>query len=239
VPDISTFQVSGPTANPSAGPDLSQLVPQTSTNYQLGTVYHAGNWSADFDIYKIDFKNRISTFTGSASTPGCQTGETCYFNQGGVTFQGIEGQLTYAFTPAVTGFVNGSINDAKDNATHQQVSKAPKNTFGVGLMYKQGPLAASIIDKYTGEQWTSDALNPSPGVYTPFALTHIPGYHQTDVSAEYSWDRYRLQVQIQNIFDSHAVADMKASLKTGAASPYDQYFWQAPRNVQASFKVAF
>ncbi|MGZ6013124.1 MAG: TonB-dependent receptor domain-containing protein, partial [Caulobacteraceae bacterium] len=51
VPDISAFQVSGPTANPAAGPDLSNLVPQTSTNYQVGTVYHGSNWTADFDLY--------------------------------------------------------------------------------------------------------------------------------------------------------------------------------------------
>ena len=69
VPDISAFQVSGPTANPSAGPDLSNLVPQTSTNYQLGTVYHGANWTADFALYKIDFKNKIATITGSAATP--------------------------------------------------------------------------------------------------------------------------------------------------------------------------
>jgi iron complex outermembrane receptor protein len=233
VPDISAFQVSGPSANPSIGPDLSKLVPQTSTNYQIGTVYHAANWSADFDVYKIDFKNRIATTTGPAPAPDgtpCAAGETCYYNQGGVTYQGVEGQITYAFFPWLSGFANGSINDAKDNATHLQVSKAPKNTFGVGVLYKKGPFTASLIDKYVGEQWANDGQ---------LGLAHINGYHQADLSVAYSWDRYKIEAQVQNIGNSQAVTDMKLVNKTGVVSPYDQYYWQAPINGQVSVKVAF
>ena len=227
VPDISAFQVAGPTANPSAGPDLSGLVPQTSTNYQLGTVYHGARWSADFDLYKIDFKNRISTTTVAAGSP--LAGEVLYFNQGGVTYQGVEGQLTYAFTNALSGFVNGSINDAKDNATHLQVAKAPKNTFGIGLLYKRGPWAASVIDKYVGEQWANEGQP---------ALVHIAGYHQADLSASFSWDRYKLEAKVMNIGGGQAVTDIKTANKTGP-SPYDQYYWQAPRNFQVSVRAAF
>jgi iron complex outermembrane receptor protein len=230
VPDISAFQVSGPAANPSAGPDLGQLQPQTSTNYQVGTVYHGSNWSADFDLYKIDFKNKISTFTGSAATPGCATGETCYFNQGGVTYQGVEGQITYAFTNWLSGFANGSINDAKDNATHLQVKGAPKNTFGLGLLFKRGPWMASIIDKYVGEQWAND------GQPTNF---HIVGYHQADLSVAYAFDRYKIEAQVQNITNSQAVTSISPVNKTNTVSAYDQYYWQAPVNFQISLKVAF
>ena len=91
VPDISTFQVSGPTSNPASGPSLSGLAPQTSTNYQLGTVYHGSNWTADFDLYKIDFKNMIGTVTGPTTLPDgtpCPQGETCYYNAGGRDLSG-------------------------------------------------------------------------------------------------------------------------------------------------------
>jgi iron complex outermembrane receptor protein len=230
VPDISAFQVSGPTSNPSAGPDLSILEPQTSTNYQLGTVYHASNWTADFDLYKIDFKNKIATFTGTASTPGCATGETCYYNQGGVTYQGIEGEATYAFTPSISAFVNGSINDAKDNTTHLQVKGAPKNTVGLGVLYKHGGWTASIIDKYVGEQWAQDS---QPSNF------HINGYHQADLSVEYAISRYKISAQVQNLFNSRAVTSITPLNKTNVISPYDQYYWQAPINFQISLKASF
>jgi iron complex outermembrane receptor protein len=228
VPDISAFQVAGPTSNVQAGPDLSGLVPQTSTNYQLGTVYHASKWTADFDIYKIDFKNRISTVTVAAGSP--LAGEVQYFNQGGVTYQGVEGQVTYALVSWLSVFANGSINEAKDNVTHLQVNHAPKNTAGVGVLYKSGPWTASIVDKYVGEQWTQDG-QPS--------LFHLPGYHQADLSVAFRWDRYMLQAQVQNIGGGQAVTDIKPVNKTNVASPYDQYYWQAPTNFEISLKAAF
>ncbi len=157
-------------------------------------------------------------------------GEVQYFNQGGVTYQGVEGQVTYAFTNWLSGFANGSINDAKDNATHLQVNHAPKNTAGVGLLFKSGPWTASVIDKYVGEQWTQDG-QPS--------LFHLPGYHQADLSVVFSWDRFKLQAQVQNIGGGQATTDIKPVNKTNVASPYDQYYWQAPTNFQISLKAAF
>ena len=233
IPDISAFQVSGPTGNQASGPSLNQLVPQTSTNYQLGTVFHGTNWTADFDLYKIDFKNKIGTVTGPTPLPDgttCASGETCYYNQGGVTYQGIEGEVTYAFTNWLSGFANGSINDAKDNSTHLQVKQAPKNTYGVGLLFKKGGWTASLIDKYTGEQWGQDN---QPSNF------HIPGYHQADFSVSYAWNRYKVMVQAQNITNSQAVTSITPNLKTNTVSPYDQYYWQAPANYQVSLKVAF
>jgi iron complex outermembrane receptor protein len=236
VPDISAFQV--------AGPDLSKVQPQTSTNYQIGTVFHGSNWTADFDLYKIDFKNRIGTLTGPASVAtgaqvDCPSGETCYYNQGGVTYQGFEGEITYAINSSISVFANGSYNDAKDLAANLQVSKAPKGTAGFGVLYKHGNWTASIIDKYVAEQWASDPIQQSNGTYIANTASHIPGYHQVDLSASYSWDRYKLQAQVQNLTNSQSVTDIKQVKKTGVTNPYDQYYWQAPRNAQISFKVAF
>ena len=160
----------------------------------------------------------------------CPAGETCYFNQGGVTYQGVEGQVAYAFTNWLSGFANGSINDAKDNATHLQVKNAPKNTFGLGVLYKQGPWTASIIDKYVGEQWAN------PGQPSNF---HINGYHQADVSVEYAFDRFKISAQVQNITNSRAVTSITPLSKANVTSAYDQYYWQAPTNFQASLKVSF
>ncbi|MGZ3276010.1 MAG: TonB-dependent receptor, partial [Caulobacteraceae bacterium] len=233
VPDISAFQVSGPTATATNGltvlngPDLSKLVPQTSTNYQIGTVFHGANWTADFDLYKIDFKNRLSTTTGPTPAPDgtpCASGEVCYYNQGGVTYQGFEGQVTYAVFPWLSVFGNGSYNDAKDNATHLQVNHAPRGTAGFGALYKKGPFTASIVDKYVAEQWAKDGQT-----------VHINGYHQVDLSASYTFDRYKIEAQIQNITNSQAITD----IKPGSSAPYDQYYWQAPVNAQVSLKIAF
>jgi iron complex outermembrane receptor protein len=59
VPDLSSFY----SASPNLADSLSQLKPQTSTNYQFGTVYHGHKFALDADIYKIDVNNKIASPT--------------------------------------------------------------------------------------------------------------------------------------------------------------------------------
>jgi hypothetical protein len=44
---------------------------------------------------------------------------------------------------------------------------------------------------------------------------------------------------VQNIGGGQTVTDIKMVNKTNTASPYDQYYWQAPANFQISLKAAF
>jgi iron complex outermembrane receptor protein len=74
VPDLSMFYVNNP--------NLSTPKPQTSTNYQLGTVHQSRNLTLDADIYYIDFDNKIAS-TGSGN-------DLVYYNRGGVVYKGIE-----------------------------------------------------------------------------------------------------------------------------------------------------
>ncbi len=53
VPDISTFENSPPTA---AG---GFPAPETTTNYQIGTVYYADQFTFDADAYYIPIHNNI------------------------------------------------------------------------------------------------------------------------------------------------------------------------------------
>ena len=91
-------------------PNLSDLKPQTSTNYQAGAVYHGDRFTADADVYYIDFKNKLQTATVPAATGGTETDN---FNLGGATYKGVEGQITFQATDRVFVFANGSINSAK------------------------------------------------------------------------------------------------------------------------------
>ena len=46
-----------------ANPVYSNVVPERSTNYQGGVVYHGRSLSIDADLYKIDFSNKFASFT--------------------------------------------------------------------------------------------------------------------------------------------------------------------------------
>ena len=228
VPDISTTQV--------VNPDLSQLQPQKSTNYQLGTVYHGSRVTFDADLYYIDFKNKLQTATVTDPTAGL---ETVNFNLGGAIYKGVEGTITLQATDRIFVFANGSINSAKAEGAStvldgtpitivggKQIAGAPESTAALGAYYQDEHWIASLVNKYTGVQWGAEG---EPAAYK------IPGYNSTDLTLVYRWDRYRIEAAAYNLLDSQKVT----SIKPGKTVPFDQYYFQPERNYQLSLKVNF
>ena len=228
LPDISATQ--------KVAPNLADLKPQESTNYQAGLVYHGAKITLDADAYYIEFTNKLQSATIPLATGGS---ETQFFNLGGATYKGVEGSVTFAATDNVFLFANGSINSAKAEGANttrggvpivvaggKQIAGAPKSTAAIGGLYQDDNWSISLVDKYTGEQWGAEG---EPAAY------HIPGYHSADLSVVYRIDRYRLEAAIYNIFDSQKFT----SIKPGKTVPYDQYYFQPERNFQVSAKVNF
>ncbi|HEY2749987.1 TonB-dependent receptor [Phenylobacterium sp.] len=228
VPDISTTQV--------VNPNLDQLQPQESTNYQAGLVYHGSRVSFDADVYYIDFKNKLQTVSVTDPVAGL---ETVNFNLGGATYKGVEGQVTFQATDRVYLFANGSLNSAKAQGAAttidgtpvvitggKQIAGAPESTAALGAYYQDENWTVSLADKYTGLQWGAEG---EPAAYK------IPGYHSTDLTVVYRFGRYRLEGAIYNLFDSQQFT----SIKPGKTVPYDQYYFQPERNFQVSLKVNF
>jgi iron complex outermembrane receptor protein len=228
VPDISTTQV--------VNPNLDQLQPQESTNYQAGLVYHGSRVSFDADVYYIDFKNKLQTVSVTDPVAGL---ETVNFNLGGATYKGVEGQVTFQATDRVYLFANGSLNSAKAQGAAttidgtpvvitggKQIAGAPESTAAIGAYYQDENWTVSLADKYTGLQWGAEG---EPAAYK------IPGYHSTDLTVVYRFGRYRLEGAIYNLFDSQKFT----SIKPGKTVPYDQYYFQPERNYQVSLKVNF
>jgi iron complex outermembrane recepter protein len=227
-PDISVTQV--------VNPQLSQLKPQESTNYQAGAVYHGSRLTLDADVYYIDFKNKLQTTSVTDPIAGL---ETVNFNLGGAIYKGVEGAATFQATDRIFIFANGSINSAKAQgaattingvpvviAGGKQIASAPKSTAALGAYYQDENWTISLADKYTGEQWGAEG---EPAAYK------IPGYNSTDLTATYRFGRYRLEGAVYNLFDSQKFT----SIKPGKTVPYDQYYFQPERNFQVSLKVNF
>lgn len=223
LPDISATQV--------VNPNLTDLHPQESTNYQAGLVYHGSRLTLDADVYKIDFTNKIQQATIGT--------EAVSFNLGGARYTGVEGAATYQAMDSLFLFANGSLNEAKAQGASttingvpvvitggKQIAYAPKSTAAFGVMYRDDAWSVSLADKYTGEQWGAEG---EPAAY------HIDGYHQTDLKVVYRFDRYRLEGAVYNLLDNQPVTN----IKPGKTVPYDQYYFQPERNVQVSVKVNF
>ncbi|WP_395397944.1 TonB-dependent receptor [Novosphingobium sp. BL-8A] len=207
-----------------ADPSFSTIKPERSTNYQAGAVYHGHNLSIDADVYKIDFSNK---FAQDLTAPASQG--VVYYNQGAVQYKGIEGQVTYAFTQAIAVFANASRNYAKTRnpgEARTQVANAPEYTAAGGILYKQGPIRFSLIDKYIGRQWFAEG---EPDAYKS------NGYNTAILSARYEIGPVRIGLEVNNLFNAKPVTN----ISPGKTTLFDQYYYQTGRAFTGDVTLTF
>jgi iron complex outermembrane receptor protein len=181
VPDITSFEVNTPI--------LTFPKPQTTTNYQFGTVFYGDNFSVDADVYYIKSDNTIQQVTCNQLTPPGPAADTCNINAGTVTYKGVEGEATYYFDDTQLGgifeglsiFANGSLNSAKAHTDPLnpksptfQDKQAPFWTAASGLIYKTGDWKLSLIDKIVGQQY-EDSPGKRFDVFGSTPVTLVPG----------------------------------------------------------------
>ena len=202
------------------------IKPQQSTNYQVGGIFNASKLTLDADIYYIEFTDKFQKAASSSKT------NPFYENISGTTiYKGVEGEATYAITDDLAAFANGSYNSAKDPAGFQ-IASAPKWTAAAGFVYKMGPINATLVTKFTGEQW---AASSEASQYK------IPSYNLTNLLVGYDWGRFKLQGGVFNVFDSQDVTGITVNDSAGtlAANSHDQYFWQAGRSYQLTVRATY
>lgn len=224
IPDLKSFYI--------ANPALNSNEPQKSVNYQLGIVGKSDMLTWDADVYKIDFTNKyVSNGLGGTAA--------AYINVGGVTYKGVEGQLTWAIGEGFALYANGSSNKALAADTGKTISGAPAMTAALGALYNAGPFSASLIAKRTGTVRQADYDAAKPAAYE---LYRTAAYTNTDLSVAYRLPtpglgikNLKLQFNVFNLFDKQEVT----AIAPGKTVAFDQYVYQAPRSAQVSFKADF
>jgi len=255
VPNIGNLYV----ANVSA-----KIVPQQSTNYQIGTVYSAGRFSADGDLYYIDFKNKIQSFINAT------TGQSYDTNSGGAVYRGVEGEGTYAFPYGIAVFANGSLNQAigTDNPADplyngHQLTGVSLWTAGLGARVQQNnlitsddDLIVSLIDKWNGPQYVNNATCSSApnGICAANAtLAPVSGllrtWQEADLSVTYRVGDYSIEGQILNLWNGGGITSAKGSAYTPGTSLFAQTVaqgggsnaleYQVPRTFEITLKARF
>jgi iron complex outermembrane receptor protein len=230
VPDVSAFENASPVA-PGSFP-----APQTTTNYQWGTVFYADQFTFDADVYMINVNNNYST-----EVCPYDSSETCYLNTGKALYKGIEGEGTYAFDrvgsvnlKGLSVFANGALMSSKvtsgQYAGHWEQS-APRWTVAAGLIYKTDDWKFAVIDKLVGAQY-SDVQN--------IDADRIPSYNNVTLTAGYTIGNFEGSVSIDNLLNSRSVISITEGNQLGfTTASTDQYFFQAPRSVMGTLKARF
>jgi iron complex outermembrane receptor protein len=242
----------------------TKIVPQESTNYQVGTVYNLGNFSFDGDLYYIVFKHKIQSFVDNVSGQSYET------NSGGATYQGAELQGAYVLPHGVSLYGNWSYNSAVGNGdasnplyNGHQLTSVPLSTSAVGVRFQHDHLVTgddSVIvtlnDKFVGSQYLINAKCSSApngicaanAVLTPVTGL-IPGYSQADLSMTYRIGRYSIEGQVINLFDSQALTTVKGSallpnspafaLTSAQGGALNAPEYQVPRSYQITIRAKF
>jgi len=243
VPNISAFYVNTPLAKP--------VTPQESTAYQLGTVWNAGKFTLDADIYYIDFKHKIQTLTDPASS------ETYETNLGGAYYRGFEAQGTYVLDYGFSVFGNYSSNLARGYGdpnnpgyNSRQLAKAPTWTAAWGvrhaktnLLLSNDEIVTNLTSKIIGPQEATAASGSTPPV------ADIKAFSNTDLTSTYRWGHYSIEAQVINLGDRTSIIAAKGkvflpgtstlarTVATGGGA--NTFSYQAGRSYQLTLKLAF
>lgn len=237
VPDLSSFY----SASGALSTALDALKPMSTTNYQVGTVWHGDKVSLDLDGYLINVDNKIGTCT----TVGCDT--TLLVNIGQVRYKGVEGMVSYMPVKGLTLFANGSYNYAHSVTTGAQIAKAPLTTAAVGFAYNRKGTRISFNQKFTGEQFANE-YNGNPNL----RLYRIAPYSTGEfaISQEIG-DQFRVGLKVSNLFNSRAITSIATSSSgaptlTAGGVTYQNGYGQAdafgflpPRSFTLDVRVKF
>lgn len=209
---------------PNALPSSSNVQPQTTWNYQVGTSYQSKTFTLAGDVYYIDFQNMI----GSRNVGGITT----YFNQGGVIYEGIEVEGTVHVGDGFSVFGNGSLNSAKNIQTGQWIAEAPNATLAAGLIYEQGNWYASLTDKWVGSRFgdVGEKQPLSPFNQLDMAVTYKVKNPLPNVAA------VTAKFGINNILDSRTIVDF---FGYSGVSVTPLFYTQIGRNIYSSLTVQF
>ena len=232
-PPLAFFQEDNPQKN--------IVEPQTTTNYQLGTVYKTNRFNADFDGYFIRSHNLPVTIlnpdtnytdptTGKTfSSPN----DTITYTAHGAYYYGLEAQGTFYVGAGLSVFANGSRNYGTYEKSKRRIEGVPQSTMGTGLIYDHSGFFASVMAKYSGQYTvTTSSANPDQPL-TPGAVSYVQGgYTMCDLSLGYGaklqrggfLKSYKARLQINNAFDRNVVLIKSVKATAGAYNPLTSTF---------------
>ena len=211
--------------NYNANPASTSVSPQQSWNYQLGTSWQTRALSLAADVYYIDFKNLI----------GSQTigGNTVFFNQGGVTYKGVEAEATQYLGMGFSVYANGSINSAKNKQTGQWIADAPDATFTAGAIEQPAGLVRVVARQVGGQVLRRHRPDPAHQLVQHSRRCHR--LHRARQRARWL-AKASLKLSFNNLLDSRKII----ALAGYTAADGTPLYWTMPeRSVFLTLSVPF
>ncbi len=208
-------------------PENNVVKPQTTTNYQVGTVYKTNRFNADVDGYFIRSHNLPVSQINPNQTGIINPNDLVTFTAKGAYYYGVEAQATYYVGGGLSAYVNGSRNYATYEKSKRRIDSVPQSTGGFGFIYDHAGFFASLMNKYAGPYTTYQGA-PNPDQPLPAGALSIVqgGFTMTDLSLGYGakvqgsfLKSYKIRLQVNNLFDRKVILLKSAKATAGAFNP--------------------
>jgi iron complex outermembrane recepter protein len=209
-------------------PSKNTLQPESTTNVQVGTTWVGQAFNISLDAYTINFSNEIVPFTALAPD-GSAVRQ--YQNLGAAKYKGVEAEGTYVVGFGLSVYANATYNSARQVADQSWVPLTPNRTAALGLLYNQGPLQGSLIDKYVGVRYgdTEDTFR-------------FGGYSTADAAVNYlfgesflAMKNAKIGVTLQNIANRRSIY----SLNGYSAANNPLFFTLPGRSFEVNLSASF
>jgi iron complex outermembrane receptor protein len=193
----------------------TNLLPEETWNYQVGTNYQTANYTLSADAYYIDFSNRIGNQTVDNNT--------VYSNSGGAIYKGIEFEGTVRVGYGASLYGNYTLNSADLKNNLGPLALTPRTTAAVGVIYhrprvfRENDLVyGSIIGKFIGPQYTQD---------TAPAAFPISAYRYADFALGYQLPMWNgrlidFKLNVNNISDDRSLIGLAGTTSGGTVPLY-------------------
>jgi iron complex outermembrane receptor protein len=210
-------------------PDLK---PESSTNIDLGVRTKRQTFDASLAVYHVKYDNRILQIKDS--TNRYLLNADIYSNVGSITSKGVELASNWHPVQQFNLYTALTLNQSKFDQDYQAsatqivtsggkfVPDSPKVMLFADASYHTGPYFAGINGKYVGQRYSTVDNTESAPAYEVFGLR--AGYQ---VKKFYGVKDFRVQVNVDNLFDKSYLA----SMYTGTTAGNPTYFTGTPRAV--------
>ncbi|HMC15338.1 MAG TPA: TonB-dependent receptor [Albitalea sp.] len=227
------------------------IKPETSVNKDLGVRYLTKNLGLSFQVFSIDYRDRISIQNGKPDADIFSRDATTTFrNQGGISSRGFEATLRAAWSRQFEVYANYAFNDAHyvEDTPGERI-KAGDPVLGVSrhnafaeLTWKpnaQWRLTGNV--KYVGKAaGTYNSPETFPREYMPaYTLLGVSGSYKLDGVFLNRFDKTEISFNIDNLLNKRYLGGVGAELTSSNPLTSGRYFLGSPRSLFVALRTHF
>ncbi len=206
------------------GINLGSVNPESTKNYQLGTVWKSNQFTLGADVYRVNFTN-LQKYVPNGNY-------SYYTTVDGATYDGVEFEGTYVIGSGVSLYGNYAKNNYS-TSDGSVLQTAPDSTAAAGLIYENKGLYASLISKYTGKYYSGVDANGNNLGFGGYTITNFNMNYKLPTSYGLGKNT-KVGMQIYNLFNYN---NLIASVYNTPSNGDPAYFTQPDRAIY--FNVNF